>query len=55
MFEDEFSGNIQENQLLYNFNDLDAYKRKVEQYLKEQSITSPYISYATMCLSQKVN
>ena len=37
MFEDEFSGNIQEHQLLYNFNDLDAYKRKVEQYLKEQS------------------
>jgi type I restriction enzyme R subunit len=37
MFEDEFSGNIQEHQLLNNFNDLDAYKRKVEQYLKEQS------------------
>jgi type I restriction enzyme R subunit len=37
MFEDEFSGNILEHQLLYNFNDLDAYKRKVEQYLKEQS------------------
>jgi len=37
MFEDEFSGNVQEHLLVYNFNDLDAYKRKVEQYLKEQS------------------
>ena len=37
MFEDEFSGVAKEHQLLYNFNDLDAYKRKVEQYLKEQS------------------
>lgn len=37
MFEDEFLGNIQEHQLVYGFNDLDAYKRKVEQYLKEQS------------------
>lgn len=37
MFEDEFSGKTQELQLVYNFNDLDAYKRKVELYLKEQS------------------
>ena len=37
MFEDEFAGNSQEHQLIYNFNDLDAYKRKVEQFLKEQS------------------
>jgi type I restriction enzyme, R subunit len=37
MFEDEFSGASQEHQLVYNFNDLDAYKRKVEQYLKAQS------------------
>ena len=37
MFEDEFSGGSQEHQLVYGFNDLDAYKRKVEQYLKEQS------------------
>jgi len=37
MFEDEFIGNIQEHQLVYNFNDLEAYKRKVEQYLREQS------------------
>jgi type I restriction enzyme, R subunit len=36
MFEDEFSGKVQEHQLVYGFNDLDAYKRKVEQYLKEQ-------------------
>jgi type I restriction enzyme, R subunit len=37
MFEDEFSGIVQEHQLVYGFNDLDAYKRKVEQYVKEQS------------------
>jgi type I restriction enzyme R subunit len=37
MFEDEFVGNIQEHQLVYGFNDLEAYKRKVEQYLKEHS------------------
>jgi type I restriction enzyme R subunit len=37
MFEDEFDGNATEHQLVYRFNDLDAYKRKVEQYLKEQS------------------
>lgn len=37
MFEDEFEGNIMEHQLVYGFNDLDAYKRKVEQYLKQHS------------------
>ena len=37
MFEDEFEGNVMEHQLVYNFNDLDAYKRKVEQYLKQHS------------------
>jgi len=37
MFEDEFLGTVQEHQIVYGFNDLDAYKRKVEQYLKEQS------------------
>ncbi|MBK7234043.1 MAG: DEAD/DEAH box helicase family protein [Saprospiraceae bacterium] len=37
MFEDEFSGNAQEHPLLFDFNDLDTYKRKVEQYLKSQS------------------
>ncbi|MCZ8021513.1 MAG: DEAD/DEAH box helicase family protein [Cyclobacteriaceae bacterium] len=37
MFEDEFDGNATEHQLVYKFNDLDAYKRKVEQYLREQS------------------
>jgi type I restriction enzyme R subunit len=37
LFEDEFLGIVQEHQLVYGFNDLDAYKRKVEQYLKEQS------------------
>lgn len=37
MFEDEFTGNSQEHPLVYSFNDLDAYKRKVEQYLKEHS------------------
>lgn len=37
MFEDEFTGKAKEHQLVYSFNDLDAYKRKVEQYLKEQS------------------
>ncbi len=37
MFEDEFDGNVQEHQLVYGFNDLDAYKRKVEQYLKQHS------------------
>jgi type I restriction enzyme R subunit len=37
MFEDEFEGNVMEHQLVYSFNDLDAYKRKVEQYLKQHS------------------
>lgn len=37
MFDDEFDGEVKEHQLLYRFNDLDTYKRKVEQYLKEQS------------------
>lgn len=37
MFEDEFEGNIIEHQLVYGFNDLEAYRRKVEQYLKQQS------------------
>ncbi len=36
-FTDEFEPNIVEHQLVYGFNDLDAYKRKVEQYLKQNS------------------
>jgi len=36
MFEDEYMGNIQEHSLVCGFNDLDAYRRKVEQYLREQ-------------------
>lgn len=36
-FADEYVGNITEHTLVYGFNDLDAYKRKVEQYLKEQT------------------
>jgi type I restriction enzyme R subunit len=36
-FTDEFEPNILEHQLVYGFNDLDAYKRKVEQYLKQHS------------------
>jgi type I restriction enzyme R subunit len=35
-FEDEFEVTTREFELVRNFNDLDAYKRKVEQYLKEQ-------------------
>lgn len=35
-FEDEFDGNIKEHQVIYNFNDLDAYRKKVEFYLKEK-------------------
>jgi type I restriction enzyme R subunit len=35
MFEDEFMGVVTEHPLVYNFNDLEVYKRKVEQYLKE--------------------
>ncbi|MFZ4589373.1 MAG: DEAD/DEAH box helicase family protein [Ignavibacteria bacterium] len=37
MFEDELEDNVKEHQLIYGFNDLEAYKRKVEQYLIEQS------------------
>ncbi len=37
MFEDEFSGNVEEHQLVFGFNDLAAYRRKVEKYLKQQS------------------
>jgi type I restriction enzyme R subunit len=37
MFEDEFDGMVMEHQLVYGFNDLEAYKRKVEQYVKQQS------------------
>lgn len=36
-FEDEFDGNIKEHELGYAFNDLTVYKRRVEQYLTEQS------------------
>lgn len=36
-FEDDFTGNSTEFVLVRNFNDLDAYKRKVEQFLKEQT------------------
>ncbi len=36
VFEDEFVSNSKEYKLVYNVNDLEAYKRKVEQYLKEQ-------------------
>jgi type I restriction enzyme R subunit len=36
-FIDEFDVNTTEHQLVYGFNDLDVYKRKVEQYLKENS------------------
>ncbi len=36
-FEDEMDGVAKEYQVVYLVNNLDAYKRKVEQYLKEQS------------------
>jgi type I restriction enzyme R subunit len=36
-FTDEFEPNVIEHQLVYGFNDLDTYKRKVEQYLKQHS------------------
>jgi type I restriction enzyme R subunit len=36
-FTDEIDSNVTEHQLVYAFNDLDAYKRKVEQYLREHS------------------
>lgn len=35
-FEDEFDGNVKEHQVIFNFNDLDAYRKKVEFYLKEK-------------------
>ncbi len=37
VFEDEFDGDVKEHQLIYSFNDLDAYKKKVERYLKDHS------------------
>jgi type I restriction enzyme R subunit len=37
MFQDEFEGNVIEHQLVFGFNDLEAYKSKVEQYLKQHS------------------
>uniref|UniRef100_UPI0040471A30 DEAD/DEAH box helicase family protein n=1 Tax=Algoriphagus sp. TaxID=1872435 RepID=UPI0040471A30 len=37
MFEDEIQGDVQEHQLIFGFNELDAYKRKVAQYLKQNS------------------
>lgn len=36
-YEDFIDGKVQEHTLVYGFNDLGAYKRKVEQYLREQS------------------
>jgi type I restriction enzyme R subunit len=36
-FTDEFEGNVIEHHLVYGFNDLDTYKRKVEAYLKQNS------------------
>ncbi len=36
-FEDEFEANGTEHQLVYNVNNLEAYRNKVEQYLKEHS------------------
>jgi type I restriction enzyme R subunit len=37
MFEDEFDGDVFEHTIVYGFNDLDTYKRKVEAYLKQNS------------------
>jgi len=37
MFEDEFDAIVKEFPIIVNFNNLEAYKRKIEQYLKEQS------------------
>ncbi|MEZ4775423.1 MAG: DEAD/DEAH box helicase family protein [Bacteroidia bacterium] len=37
MFEDEMQGQGMEHELVYNINNLEAYKRKVEQYLKQQN------------------
>ncbi|HLO55530.1 MAG TPA: DEAD/DEAH box helicase family protein [Saprospiraceae bacterium] len=36
-FDDEMEGNVKEYNVVYHVNNLDAYKRRVEQYLKEQS------------------
>lgn len=36
-FTDELESHVMEHQLVYGFNDLDAYKRKVEHYLKQHS------------------
>jgi len=36
MFEDEFTADAVEHKLLYGYNDLEAYKKKVEQFLHEQ-------------------
>jgi type I restriction enzyme R subunit len=36
IFEDDYDGEVKEHQLIYSFNDLDAYKRKVERYLIEK-------------------
>jgi len=35
-FQDKFDGLVKEHQVIYNFNDLEAYRKKVEFYLKEQ-------------------
>ncbi|RYG17704.1 MAG: hypothetical protein EOO07_10525 [Chitinophagaceae bacterium] len=35
-FEDEIDGQVKEHQVIYNFNDLNAYRKKVEFYLKEK-------------------
>lgn len=36
-FEDQFEGAVKEHQVIFNFNDLAAYRQKVEFYLKEKS------------------
>lgn len=36
-FEDQFSGPVKDHQVIYPFNDLAAYRQKVEFYLKEKS------------------
>ena len=42
-FEDDFTGEFRMHDIIFNSNNLDAYKRKVEQYLKEyqQKIPGP--------------
>ncbi|MBS1515328.1 MAG: DEAD/DEAH box helicase family protein [Bacteroidetes bacterium] len=37
IFEDEYEGEDEEHQIIKNYNDLDAYRRKVEEYLRAQS------------------